>query len=170
MKKSKTIILSLVAVLVIALFGIVSAYSLNTGRIVATIGDGTADEVTSSSNNSVQTATLSFENYKYVLTPNILQKGVPVRITVDTTTVVGCMRDVVIGNFGVKKYVTPIDNTIEFTPNKEGTFLIACSMNMGRGYFLVTSDGTSNATTETAIQNASNSNVGTSGGCSCGGR
>jgi plastocyanin domain-containing protein len=74
---------------------------------------------------------------KYILTPSVLKKDVPVRMEADLNTLKGCSRDVVISAFGVRKYVNEGDNIITFTPTKTGTINIACSMNMYRGTFTV---------------------------------
>ncbi|MCK9292756.1 MAG: cupredoxin domain-containing protein [archaeon] len=154
MGNKKTIVLGIVAIAIIVAFGIISASAFNNPSKTIINENNTLsnnkilnNDNTSNKNNldpkqetqkqETQTATLSFKNYEYVLTPNTLKKGIPVKITVDTKTVNGCMRSVVIKDFGVRKYVTPTDNIIEFTPNKEGKFLIACSMNMGKGFFSV---------------------------------
>ncbi len=179
-EKKRTLVLGLVVIAIIVVFGIISAYAFTTPS--KTITNNSTTNTTNTLSNSTtlsntsqlnakqetQTAILRFENYEYVLTPNTLKKGIPVKITVDTETVDGCMRSVVIGDFGVRKYVTPTDNIIEFTPNKEGTFLIACSMNMGRGFFSVSSEGVTNAITEAAILNAKETSPPSTGGCGCG--
>lgn len=87
-----------------------------------------------------QEAVLSMRNWEYVVTPSTLKKGVPVRMTVDLNTVVGCARDVTIKDFGVRKYVKPGDNIIKFTPTKTGNIDISCSMNMFFGKFEVVND------------------------------
>lgn len=85
----------------------------------------------------VQNAKLSVVGGTYIITPSTLKKGIPVRMEADLATVVGCSRDIVIASLGVRKYVKPGDNIIEFTPEKTGTINIACSMNMYRGTFTV---------------------------------
>ncbi len=122
----------------------------------------------------VQEVLLIFKNYEYQLEPSTLVKGIPVRLTVDLDSVYGCMRDVVIPSFSVRKYVRSGDNVIEFTPDKSGTFNIRCSMNMGRGTFSVQdADGEIADYTET---NPSSSGLGLdsgtcridqAGGCGC---
>jgi uncharacterized protein len=178
-----TIILGVVALVVLAAFGFISASALSGGAKTTNTGN----TATSGSNAEVQTAVLQYKNYEYKLTPNTLKKGIPVKITVDTNTVVGCMRDIVIADFNVRKSVTPTDNIIEFTPDKDGTFWIVCSMNMGRGTFSVSSDGTAptdslaTPTTNVAATSGSTPPAGTcgmtansgasgstGGGCGCG--
>ncbi len=99
-----------------------------TGEVVKTVTAG---------NGEVQKVTLSMGGQGYIITPSTLKEGVPVRMEVDMSTVRGCMQEVNIPSFGVKKYVTANDNIIEFTPTKKGTIPIRCSMNMGRGSFVV---------------------------------
>jgi plastocyanin domain-containing protein len=91
----------------------------------------------SSTTGEVQNVKLSVSGAKYILTPSVLKKDVPVRMEADLNTLKGCSRDVVISAFGVRKYVNEGDNIITFTPTKTGTINIACSMNMYRGTFTV---------------------------------
>lgn len=87
---------------------------------------------------AVQTVRLSVVDDHYVVTPSKVTKGIPVRMDVDVQTVKGCAGTVVISAFGVRKTVRKEDATIEFVPNKTGTFEIACSMNMVKGALVVT--------------------------------
>jgi uncharacterized protein len=170
-KLEKIVFFSMLSIAVVVAFGLLSVYALSGRNLEAGEGSQTIPNTnnvgTTANNGEVQEVTLSFNSKGYVVTPNTLQKGVPVRMTVDLITVTGCMRDIVIKDFGVKKYVTAKDNIIEFTPNKEGTFLIACSMNMGRGYFSVTSDGSATADLQATLQAQTDSIP--AGGFTCGG-
>jgi plastocyanin domain-containing protein len=75
----------------------------------------------------------------------------------------------VISAFNVRKTFTTASNTIEFTPDKTGTFNIACSMNMYRGTFsVVDSSGTKSNYVEPA-PSGGGSCGGSGGGCGCGG-
>lgn len=118
--------LIIVAVIFFAITGTPTKASNQVTGNVATAPTGEYQEVL-----------LTFKNYEYQLEPSTLKKDVPVRMTVDLDSIYGCMRDVVIRDFGVRKYVQPGDNIISFTPTKTGTINIACSMNMGRGQFTV---------------------------------
>ena len=104
-----------------------------------TLTKGTTENVTGNyiKTGELQEAELRFENYNYVLYPPELKEGVPARVTVDLSTVYGCMRDVIIPEYGIRKYVTEGDNIIEFTPQKSGEMGITCSMGMGQGSFKV---------------------------------
>ncbi|MGV8163082.1 MAG: hypothetical protein ACP5N2_07155 [Candidatus Nanoarchaeia archaeon] len=173
-----TLLLGAVAVLVVAAFGIFSVFALSGGEGSSTLNPKGTIGTNSGNPGDYQTATLKYVNYEYILEPNNLKKDVPVRITVDTNTVVGCMRDIVISDFKIRKQVTPQDNIIEFTPDKEGTFWIVCSMNMGRGTFSVSSDGASTSLQAEAqsLPPPTGASIGGStcgmaaggGGCGCG--
>ena len=123
-------------------------------------------------NEKVQIVKLSVENGKYILDPPEIKKGVPVRIEADMSKMPGCSKSIVIASFNIRKTLNSKDNTIEFTPDKAGTFNIACSMNMYRGTFVVLEDdgGKSNYV-EQNIQSGSTCGMATggSGGCGCGG-
>ena len=84
-----------------------------------------------------QTVKLTFDDKGYVVTPDTVTKGVPVKMEVDLGTVKGCMRTVVISAFNVKQTVKEGATTIEFTPTKSGKIEIICGMNMGKGSFTV---------------------------------
>ena len=101
------------------------------------LGSSSANEISGNTvfadTGDVQYVTLKFENYQYVMEPSELKVGVPTIMTVDLDTVYGCMQDVVIPDYGIRKYVSKGDNIIKFTPTKVGKLPVACSMGMGRG-------------------------------------
>jgi plastocyanin domain-containing protein len=92
---------------------------------------------TSKSAQKPQVVKLTFDDKGYVVTPDTVTKGVPVKMEVDLNTVKGCMRTVVISAFNVKQTVKEGATTIEFTPSKSGKIEIICGMNMGKGSFTV---------------------------------
>ena len=92
---------------------------------------------TSKSAQKPQVVKLTFDDKGYVVTPDTVTKGVPVKMEVDLSTVKGCMRTVVINAFNVKQTVKEGATTIEFTPSKSGKIDIICGMNMGKGSFTV---------------------------------
>jgi len=143
-------------------------------------GGGTANQA--SAQGEVQTATLKVVGGKYVITPSIFKKGVPVRFVADIPNMPGCSKSFTIPDFNVVKYLSASDNIIEFTPDKSGTFRVACTMNMYTGSFQVSDDGTTAtltaaqtviASTSSPSVNAGGSTGGTcganGGGCGCGG-
>ena len=169
--------LVIVALVVLSLLNINKAQAYTTTQNTNTLGNAvvTAGNTVASGNGQVQEVKLYMKNYQYVTDPLVLKKGIPVRMTVDLETVKGCAQDIVIQDFGVRKYVKPGDNVIEFTPTKTGTIAMACSMNMFHGTFTVIDETNPNAPAEvTAVpQPAASSGscgAGTGGGCGCGAR
>jgi len=122
--------------------------------------------------DNTQIVKLSVENGKYVMNPSEIKKGIPVKIEADMQNMPGCSKSIVIPSFNVRKTFTSKDNTVEFTPDKSGTFNIMCSMNMYRGTFVVLEDdGNKSNYVENSIEKPvlSESSCGMSGGCGCGG-
>jgi plastocyanin domain-containing protein len=167
--KMKNIWMILIAVVIIIAFGIFfirGSDNLATGKSVLS---------NTSSNGQVQVVKLSVENGKYVLNPSEVKMGTPVRIEADMANMPGCSKTIVIPSFNVRKSFTSTDNTVEFTPDKAGTFNIACSMNMYKGTFTVLeSDGTKNSyveqqATASTTGGSCGMSAGSSGGCGCGG-
>jgi plastocyanin domain-containing protein len=86
---------------------------------------------------NIQIVKLSVEGGKYILNPSEIKNGVTVRLEADLSKMPGCSKTIVISSFNVMKTFTSTDNTVEFTPDKTGTFNIVCSMNMYKGTFTV---------------------------------
>lgn len=126
----------------------------------------TTKSAVSTLSKNTQIVKLSVSGGNYVLVPSTLKKDVPVRLEADLSKMQGCSRAVVISAFNVNKYLTAEDSVIEFTPDKAGTFNIACSMNMYRGTFTVLeSDGVKSS----YVQPSSGSASSCGSGCGCGG-
>ncbi|MCF7871646.1 hypothetical protein K9L97_01305 [Candidatus Woesearchaeota archaeon] len=173
MRIKKNVLYLVLAIFVVSLFGVVS---LTYGASAAKTSSATGKVVANTGNGDIQTVKLTYENYVYVLEPSELKVGVPVRMEVDLKSVVGCMKAVRIPAFGVSEYVSEGNNIIEFTPDKSGTFNIACSMGMGATTFdVVDSSGEKADYVEKSNSGTQNSGgagscgAGGSGGCGCGG-
>ena len=84
----------------------------------------------------IQKVVIGMKNYNYY--PNTIKVKVnqPVSMSLDKT-VSGCLRDFTIREFGIRKYLKTPEDTVEFTPNKKGTYTFACSMGMGIGTLIV---------------------------------
>lgn len=125
--------------------------------------------------NGVQEITLTVEGSSYSPNPIRVKKGIPVRLVADMSKIPGCSRSVVISEFGIRKVLSASDNTIEFTPDKSGTFDFSCSMGMYRGKIVVEeTDGSVAAFSGSAPKAAAPAGTGGScgiggGGCGCGG-
>ena len=80
---------------------------------------------------------LSWGKFNYA--PDVINArvGVPLRIRADLKRITGCYRSFRVPELGVSGYFSPDHATIEFTPQKAGTFVFTCSMGMGRGTLIV---------------------------------
>ena len=115
---------ALAVVIALSIFAVQGTFSGATVNGNAVVGD-------------YQDIALSMGSEGYIIEPATLQKDVPVRMTADMGTLGGCMRDIRIPAFGVKKLVSEGNNVVTFTPDKAGIFDIHCSMRMGTGTFTV---------------------------------
>jgi len=63
-----------------------------------------------------------------------VEAGKPVRLTFDRREKSPCSDELVISEFGVRRFLKPFEKTvIEITPDRAGSFVFACGMNMLRG-------------------------------------
>jgi plastocyanin domain-containing protein len=63
-----------------------------------------------------------------------VKAGQPVRLIFDRQETSGCSEEVVIPDFGVRRYLAPHQKTvIEVTPERAGTYDFMCGMSMMRG-------------------------------------
>jgi plastocyanin len=120
-------------------------------------------------NNGVQEVSLSMKGYEYQPNPIRVKVGVPVKMTVDLSTVRGCMRSIQIPELGVSGRVSDGNNIITFTPTQAGTFRMTCSMGMADGTIIVEdATGQAPAAAPSAAKPLGGGSCG-SGGCGCGG-
>jgi plastocyanin domain-containing protein len=141
---------------------IVLAIVIGVGFFVFAEEDASAtDEI-----EGAQVVKLHVEGGQYVLEPESIKVGIPVRIEADMEKMPGCSRSIVIPAFNVRKNLGNTDNSIEFTPTKSGTFNIACSMNMYKGTFKVLDEsGKEPQYVEPKNTQASSCSTGGCGGC-----
>jgi plastocyanin domain-containing protein len=67
-----------------------------------------------------------------------VRAGSPVRLTFDRQETSGCSEEVVIPDFGIRKFLPPHrETTIELTPDKPGSYEFTCGMSMLRGRIIV---------------------------------
>jgi len=63
-----------------------------------------------------------------------VRAGQPVRLEFDRRETSGCTEEVVLPDFGVRKFLPPHQTTaVEFTPASPGTYEFTCGMAMVRG-------------------------------------
>lgn len=67
-----------------------------------------------------------------------LKRGVPARLVFNRQETSPCSEEIVIPEFGVKKFLAPFQKTpVDIVPNKAGTFDITCGMSMLHGKLVV---------------------------------
>lgn len=136
-----------------------------TGNVISNQVDSQVSDT-----DGIQVVKLSVQGSSYVLSPSKVKKGIPVKIEADTSNMPGCSKSVVVPAFNIRKTLTAGNNIIEFTPDKAGTFNIACSMNMYKGTFeVLEADGSSASYVEKQSASSGMSCGASGGGCGCGG-
>ena len=67
-----------------------------------------------------------------------VRRGAPVRLVFDRQETSGCSEEVVIPEFGIRRFLPAFQKTaVEITPQKAGTFDFTCGMSMLRGKLTV---------------------------------
>jgi plastocyanin domain-containing protein len=71
-----------------------------------------------------------------------VRAGAPVRLVFDRQETSGCSEEVVIPDFGVRRFLPAHEQTtVEFTPERAGSFEFTCGMGMLRGRITVDEEG-----------------------------
>jgi plastocyanin domain-containing protein len=71
-----------------------------------------------------------------------VRKGAPVRLVFDRQETSSCSEEVVLPEFGIKRFLPAHQKTVvEFTPGKAGTYEFTCGMSMLRGRLTVEEEG-----------------------------
>ena len=67
-----------------------------------------------------------------------VRHGRPVRLVFDRQETSGCSEEVVVGDFGIRRFLPAFQRTtVEFTPRKAGTYEFSCGMGMLHGKLIV---------------------------------
>jgi plastocyanin domain-containing protein len=67
-----------------------------------------------------------------------VHKGTPVRLVFDRQETSGCSEEVVLPDFGIRKFLPAFQKTVvELTPQRAGTFEFTCGMSMLHGRLIV---------------------------------
>ena len=149
---------------------VVSGFFLNSGSSTKSgINGAVVKTDIGTTSNDIQVVKMYVKGPQYIFEPSSVKKGIPVRIEVDISRMPGCSKSVISSELGIRKTFSSSDNTLVFTPNKAGTFYIACSMNMYKGTLTVLeSDGAKSTYIQTPPSSGASCGAG-GGGCGCGG-
>lgn len=67
-----------------------------------------------------------------------VRRGAPVRLVFDRQETSGCSEEVVLGDFGIRRFLPAhAKTTVEFTPDEAGRYEFTCGMGMLRGTIVV---------------------------------
>jgi plastocyanin domain-containing protein len=72
--------------------------------------------------------------------PSVIRarQGQPLRLVFDRQETSGCSEEIVLPEFGIRKFLPPFKKTIvELKPDKPGSFEFTCGMGMLRGTLIV---------------------------------
>jgi plastocyanin domain-containing protein len=96
------------------------------GTAIAETRDGGTQEVTITVQGGYEPAEVK------------LKKGIPARLVFDRQETSGCSEEVVIPDFGVRKFLPAFQKTtVELKPETAGSFEFTCGMSMLRGRLVV---------------------------------
>lgn len=71
-----------------------------------------------------------------------VKPGAPVRLVFDRQETSGCSEEVVLPDFGIRRYLPAHEETaVEFTPDRPGRYEFTCGMSMLRGSVTVEDEG-----------------------------
>ncbi|NYZ76372.1 sulfite exporter TauE/SafE family protein [Candidatus Micrarchaeota archaeon] len=99
----------------------------------------------------------------------VLQKGVPVKWIINGIGLTSCNNRIIVKDYGLDFPINPGEQTIEFTPTKEGVVRWSCWMGMIPGTFVVVNN-INNKTEQNTIEQTAPLSPLSSGGCGCGRR
>jgi len=183
---------SAVIVLVMGLFMINSGLALTGNAVDATsVGGIFYSGGIAQNNNGLTTAGvkgtvdapyqiihMDVTNTGYTPSSFVLKKGVPVKWVINGKEINGCNGGIRVPAYNLEFNIKQGEQTIEFTPDKEGVIQWSCWMGMIRGTFVVRDDvfvdANGNIVTTAQVQAAAQTQVASApkpagGSCGCGG-
>lgn len=122
----------------VLVFGLVR-FGMSLGQPSVRAATGSESATGAKIENGVQRVTIGFSDSTFNYEPEVirLKKGVPAEITLDTTSLNGCMSVLISRDLKLQAVAEPGNNVIKFTPEKTGKFAFSCPMGMGAGTFIV---------------------------------
>jgi sulfite exporter TauE/SafE len=129
---------------------LLGAIMLNRGLVLAGAGFDASSIINNAPSARPPANTISSDGYQTIrmnVTSNgwepnsfVLKKGVPVKWIINGKELNGCNNAIVVPDYELNFRINPGEQTIEFTPNKEGTVSWSCWMGMIKGRFIVKND------------------------------
>lgn len=121
---------------IVILAGAAAVAWVNWYFFLARRGTATA-EISETRESSVQEVTITVQG-GYEPAEVKLRKGIPARLVFDRQETSGCSEEVVIPDFGIRKFLPAFQKTtVELRPESAGSFEFTCGMSMLRGRLVV---------------------------------
>jgi len=113
--------------------------NVNLGSLIGSIDTQKPGKVSPGVTNlgDVQEVRMTQNNTGYVPNNFIIQKGIPVRWIINSTSAFSCASSLISPQLGIRTNLNLGENIIEFTPQQTGTITFSCSMGMYSGFFKV---------------------------------
>ncbi|MFH0936116.1 MAG: sulfite exporter TauE/SafE family protein [Candidatus Woesearchaeota archaeon] len=120
-------------------------------------------------NGDIQEINMKVTSSGYSPNSFVLKTGVKTKWNIDVQELTSCNKEIIVPAYNLDIKLKQGLNTIEFTPNKEGTITWSCWMGMLQGQFIITNNpqNTPPSTVKTPPQHTCGGSSG--GGCGCGG-
>lgn len=119
--------------------------------------------------NGIQEINMDVTANGYSPNKFVLQKGVPVKWNINVKELTSCNKEIVVPSYNLDIKLKQGMNTVEFTPDKEGTVSWSCWMGMLRGTFIVKQDVGTQEEVQKELANVNTPTGQTCGGSSGGG-
>ena len=121
---------------IVILAGAAAVAWVNWYFFLARRGTATA-EISETRGGGIQEVTITVQG-GYEPAEVKLRKGIPARLVFDRQETSGCSEEVVIPDFGVRKFLPAFQKTtVELKPESAGSFEFTCGMSMLRGRLVV---------------------------------
>ena len=137
-------------------------------------GTSTIDPGTSSAiiDNNVQTINMNVDGNGYSPSSFVLKKGVKVKWNINVLQLTSCDSELIAKDYNIDINLKQGQNSVEFTPDKDGTIPFTCGMGMLHGNFIVTDTGTAstqelNSAKPSTSSGSGSCNMGSGGSCGC---
>lgn len=137
--------------------------SLSFDTLKAGIVPPTGENSSITLENGFQVINMDVDASGYHPNSFVLKQGIPVKWNINVKQLTSCNGEILVPSYKIDVKLKQGLQTIEFTPDKEGTIGFSCWMGMIRGSFIVTSTG------EASQQQVQAATPKSSGGCGCGG-
>ncbi|PKM82059.1 MAG: hypothetical protein CVU89_06895 [Firmicutes bacterium HGW-Firmicutes-14] len=92
-----------------------------------------ADGPLAEEKDGIQVVIMNLSTAGYNPNSFMVKKGLPVMVRTTSTADAGCVRGIMIPDFGVNVALDTGSDTFTFTPDKTGTFRFTCQMKMSSG-------------------------------------